>query len=106
MNFFTQEQDLATDTAAYSFAAEQSSGLSFLGVLFDEPIIAGATVYAGLTPFDEAKYGSDVVAMDDFIFGEPTVAPVPIPASALMLGSTLLFGGGGAAIRRNRRIRS
>ncbi|MEP5759692.1 MAG: VPLPA-CTERM sorting domain-containing protein [Litoreibacter sp.] len=102
VNFFTEEQDMATDTAAYSFAAEQSSGLSFLGVLFDEPIIAGATVYAGLIPFDEAKYGSDVVAMDDFIFGEPTVAPVPIPASALMLGSTLFFGGG-AAMRRNRR---
>ncbi len=48
--------------------------LSFLGLLFDDPIIGRVSITAGAP--------GQNVAMDDFIFGEPT--PVPLPASALL----------------------
>jgi hypothetical protein len=47
-------------------------GLSFLGVLFDEPVIARVRVSYGtaaLGPDD--SNASDVAVMDNFIFGEP-----------------------------------
>ncbi|WP_298918795.1 PEP-CTERM sorting domain-containing protein [uncultured Roseobacter sp.] len=104
VDFFLNDQDVTSDHPAFSLNAEASGpgGLSFLGVLFDDPILAGATVQAGLIPFDEAAKGAHVVAMDDFIFGEPTVAPVPVPSSVLLLGSALI--GGAAFARRRRRM--
>ncbi|GFE49062.1 hypothetical protein So717_08150 [Roseobacter cerasinus] len=99
---FTEGQDITQDTPDFVFNAEASGpgGLSFLGILFDSPVIAGATVQAGFIPIDEATSGSSVVAMDDFIFGEPTPAPVPLPAGAWLLGSALL---GAAGLRRRGR---
>ena len=61
--------------------------LSFLGVLFDDPIIGRVSITAGTD--------SQNVAMDDFIFGEPT--PIPVPAPAL-----LLVAGFGALATRGR----
>lgn len=49
-----------------------NNGLSFLGVAFDEAIVARVRVEYGtvaLGPDDSAE--SDVAVMDDFIFGEP-----------------------------------
>ena len=47
-------------------------GLSFLGIAFDDPIVARVRIVYGNTelgPDDDAQY--DVAVMDDFIFGEP-----------------------------------
>lgn len=69
--------------------AGANSSLSFLGVLFDDPLIARVSITAGLEGFDS-------VVMDDFIFGEPipaNVAPVPLPTSAfLLLGGLSALG--------------
>ena len=51
------------------------NGLSFLGVAFDNPIVARVRIEYGtvaLGPEDSAK--NDVAVMDDFIWGEPQAA--------------------------------
>ena len=56
-----------------SWNADES--LSFLGVKFDEPIVASVRIITGTDALawgvTEATAGVDVVVMDDFIFGEP-----------------------------------
>ncbi len=50
-------------------------GLSFLGVAFDEPVVARVRIEYGtvaLGPDDDAQH--DVAVMDDFIYGEPQAA--------------------------------
>jgi hypothetical protein len=55
------------------FAAPVSgSGLSFLGVAFDDPVVSRVRIEYGsgkLGPDESADY--DVAVMDDFIYGEP-----------------------------------
>ncbi|RIK38124.1 MAG: hypothetical protein DCC55_22140 [Chloroflexi bacterium] len=58
-------------------------GLSFLGVVFPEPIIHRVRIHYGtgaLGPDD--GYDGDVAVMDDFIYGEPQPYIVPAPATA------------------------
>jgi hypothetical protein len=53
------------------------NGLSFLGVLYDEPIVARVEVKYGtgaLGPND-GEGGIDVAVMDNFIYGEPQAIP-------------------------------
>ena len=48
------------------------ASLSFFGVIFDDARIARIKIFSGDVepgPYDERR--SDVVVMDDFIFGEP-----------------------------------
>lgn len=49
--------------------------LSFIGVSYDDAVVASVTIYSGNTPVDgaslEGEPGDDIVVMDDFIFGEP-----------------------------------
>ncbi len=56
-----------------TFAVPTSEqGLSFLGIAFDEPVVARVHIVYGnskLGPDDSARY--DVAVMDDFIYGEP-----------------------------------
>lgn len=91
--------------AKYDVLPGVDGGLSFLGVLFDEPEIARVriTAGAGATVADPFGFQNEVV-MDDFIFGEPTaVAPIPLPASVLFLG----FGLAGLGFAgRNRKAQS
>ena len=57
--------------------------LSFLGVVFDEPVVAPVRIVYGnraLGP-DEGP-GVDVAVMDDFIYGEPVAPEVPPIAPA------------------------
>lgn len=52
-----------------------NNGLSFLGVLFDKPVVARVRIEYGtvaLGPDDSPK--NDVSVMDDFIYGEPQAA--------------------------------
>ena len=47
-------------------------GLSFLGVLFDDPRIARVRIFAGSSaPGKNDANGIDIVMMDDFIYAEP-----------------------------------
>jgi hypothetical protein len=53
-----------------------NNGLSFLGVAFDQPIVARVRIHYGtvaLGPNDNPE--NDVAVMDDFIYGEPQAAP-------------------------------
>lgn len=72
----------------------ESGSLSFLGVSFEEAIIASVRIYSG----SEAVGGletefNDLVVMDDFIFGEP----VPVPATLAVVPAVAL------CTRRRRR---
>ena len=57
-------------------------GLSFVGVVFDSRIVARVRITSGNTPIGAANLDgvqgrggkSDIVAMDDFIYGEPRAA--------------------------------
>ncbi|MEP0847032.1 MAG: PEP-CTERM sorting domain-containing protein [Phycisphaerae bacterium] len=75
---------------------------SFLGVSFDEAIVARVLVFSGTAALgagvlDEPGAGADLVVMDDFVYGEP----VPEPASLALLSVAGIFAG-----RRICRLRS
>jgi hypothetical protein len=88
--------------ASVDVAALPGEGtLSFLGLLTtgDEPQIVRARIFSGnaaLGPSDGA--GVDVVAMDDFVFGEPR--SIPHPAAAFLLSVGMLAVGTAAWRRR------
>jgi hypothetical protein len=75
---------------------EMNNGLSFVGVLFTEAVVNRVRITSGNTPLGPNESGDvDVVAMDDFIFGEPQA--VPEPATWLTLAAGLAAG---LALRR------
>jgi hypothetical protein len=57
-------------------------GLSFLGVVFDQPVVARVRIKYGTVPLgpdDSAK--KDVAVMDDFIYGEPQAISSSSPSN-------------------------
>lgn len=86
------------------FALPASNGLSFLGASFGAPIVSRVRITLGNTPLGPNDGGSvDVVAMDDFIYGEPQSA-IPEPAALILLGTGLL--GVGAVVRKRHNLKS
>ncbi|MGZ8378308.1 MAG: PEP-CTERM sorting domain-containing protein [Gemmatirosa sp.] len=80
---------------------------SFLGVSFADAIVARVRIVTGnavLGPgvFDQNGNPNDLVAMDDFLYGEPA-AVVPEPATLLLTGSGLALLALGARRRARRR---
>ena len=73
MSFFS-----ASDELLFTQTVEPSveGGFSFLGAIFDEPIVARVQITLGGTFDGENFSGADAVVMDDFIFGEPAAALV------------------------------
>jgi hypothetical protein len=70
------------------FVPTANNGLSFLGLQFTDQFIGRVRITTGnaaLGPNDGG--GTDVVAMDDFIYGEPQA--VPEPSTLLLLGAGL-----------------
>lgn len=79
--------------------------LSFLGILFGDPIVSRVRITSGNAALGIAVTetgGRDLVVMDDFIFGEPRLsAAVPEPATWAMM--VIGFAGVGMVLRRRRR---
>ena len=88
----------AADNSLGKFFAPAVSGnqtFSFLGVLFNDGTrVARVRITTGNTavPGNESLPVSDVVAMDDFIYGEPGgAANVPEPGTVLLSAGALLL---------------
>lgn len=93
-------------TFAVPNVAGANESLSFLGVLFSDPIVSSVRITSGNTALgtgvtDQNGDLRDLVVMDDFIFGEPT-SSVPEPGTWAMLLAG--FGLTGLQLRRRRAI--
>jgi PEP-CTERM motif len=93
--------DINNSSLGTFFAPQANEGLSFLGVSFGAPIVARVRITLGnspLGPNDANGNPTDIVAMDDFIYGEPQA--VPEPATLILMGIGLI--GLAGAVRRMR----
>jgi PEP-CTERM motif len=73
------------------FSPSANNGLSFLGASFGSAIVSRVRITLGNTalgPNDQNPV--DVVAMDDFLFGEPQAVPEPTTLILLATGVALL----------------
>ena len=98
---------LGTFFAPVGGTSAAGGSLSFLGVLFADAVVSrvrittgNAAPGAGVNDLSIGTGPTDVVVMDDFIYGEP-VSTVPEPATVLLLGGGLAALAVGA--RRLRR---
>lgn len=85
------------------FVDPANSGLSFVGVSFGQAVVSRVRITSGNTPLgptDQNGNPIDVVAMDDFIYGEPVATPEP--TTLLLLGSGLV--GIAAKVRKRRQV--
>ena len=95
--------DLAGNSLGTFFAPAANNGLSFLGVFFNagEQVGRVRVTSGNVAPGpNDNPPGTDVVMMDDFIYGEPQGA-VPEPTGLALLG----IGGAGLLLRRYLRVR-
>jgi hypothetical protein len=92
-----------TNGGQYAVPVGGSGGLSFLGLTdtnrYSRIIIQSGNMALGAGILDNPAGGVDLVAMDDFIYGEPQANGVPEP------GSMLLTAAGAAAVLLTRRYR-
>ncbi len=59
-------------------ASPGDGSLSFLGIMFNDALIARVRIKSGNVapgPDDDGKHDHDIVMMDDFIYGEPQPLP-------------------------------
>jgi hypothetical protein len=100
LSFFDAQQHLL---GTFFAPAGPNQGLSFLGVDFGSAIIARVLITSGNAALGPNEIGGlDLVAMDDFIYGEP-VSAVPLPG-ALPLFATGLGALGLLGWRRKKRL--
>jgi hypothetical protein len=89
LEFFDANDVLLTTESAPAFPLDGQpdtfKSFSFVGVTFDDPLVARVRVTSGSLDlsWSTIEPGDDVVAMDDFIYGEPV--PVPEPGTMAML---------------------
>lgn len=109
MQTFDSLGNMTSDTAALT----QNGGLSFIGVRMDSPddaaiarvrFLLGNLNVGGTENPGAVEFASDVVVLDDFIYGEPTAASaVPEPSSIVLLSSAVALLAAGLR-KRNRRL--
>src|SRR3954469_1135953 len=73
-----------------------SQTFSFIGISYSTPLISAVRILTGNTPLaagvnDENGQIADVVAMDDFLYGEPVAVPEPSIVAMLIVGGGLLL---------------
>ena len=81
-----------------------NGSLSFFGVQFNgNEQVAGVRITTGNTalgPNDDPTNGVDVVALDDFLYSEPSAVPEPSTMALCGIGVAVLFG-----VQRSRKSR-
>jgi hypothetical protein len=89
LSFYDAADALLGTWAAPALLGNES--FSFLGVTFLDPVIARVRIVSGSAPLDTPlTEGVDVVAMDDFIYGEPV--PEPAAWAMIICGLVLVAG--------------
>lgn len=85
----TSLQFFDADTSLGTFFVPNavSGGLSFLGVSFTEgAVVSRVRITSGNQVLGPGNSSEDLVAMDDFIYGEPVVAAAPEPGTLVLAG--------------------
>ena len=97
ISFFDAANNLLQTFAVPATTGDQT--FSFLGVDYGSAVVSHVRITSGNQPLGPNTTG-DVVAMDDFIYGEP-IAAVPEPETTALLLAGL--GALGAVVRRRAR---
>lgn len=71
-------------------STDDNEGLSFVGIVFDDPVIASVRIGSGTVALapgltEDIVNTVDLVALDDFIFGEPVSEVIPEPSTLVLL---------------------
>ena len=93
IDYFDAADQLILSQAVPAHAGD--AGLSFVGVTFDTERVARVRIFSGNAPLSAGNAelpgnGLDLVAMDDFVFGEPQAVPEP-GTLALLISAGLLM---------------
>jgi hypothetical protein len=79
---FIEYFDTPGNSLGRAFVPPANNGLSFVGIVFQGKRIARVRITSGNASLSATTTDGafvDVVAMDDFIYGEPSVDPIPPP---------------------------
>jgi len=92
IDYFDDQGSLLTTVEAPNNGPNET--LSFAGAIFDTPVVASVRIYTGTAPLgpgvnEDLSNSIDLVVLDDFIYGEPTV--VPEPTTAILGASVVLL---------------
>ena len=69
LEYYDAEGDLIF--SSFAPASPGDGSLSFFGIVFDDPRIAKVVIITDAMPGEDDTQKSDVVLMDDFLYGEP-----------------------------------